>query len=471
MNTRTVDCIYHGLSFLAVISVLSPLMMLFFFFLIGDSVLWSVFLSALFFLSGYGMQVLYAKMAGAYRYRNRYESGTGSGRRFTVAASAGPVAVSLLLSFFASCLFEYLFRLRYEAGLTDAYNLDSPLPFLGAVGMFLALLSGIVLWFYPPERLASVRVVVTAVVLFFIAGLFFGGSTLIVGSLVVFSVCMVLILNQSHISRSFRGSVVCVLTGEARLYNTKLTLLFLGSMLLVAFGLAVVFGGLWSVLRGALYVFLYNVLRAEESKEVQQYYDAELAAGEFRRAVYGGSAFLEIASYIVLALMAVLLLWMITRKQNVVKTLLERIRRWIEDVIAFWTMAGEMFKLEKPEILNYKDERKKIQRAAVRDYHEMAENTDTYANYTSRLEKLPTMDEKIGYAYRMLIRVCRSRNIPIKLSDTPREAKAKIHRADIADVDSITDVLELVKYAQKDPGEQGDLCIRSISEIVKKYLA
>jgi len=471
VNTRTVDRIYHALSFLAMISVLVPLMLVFFYFLIDGSVLWAAFLSALFFLSGYGMQVLYAKLAGARRYRNRYETGEDTGRRFTVAKAAGPVALSAILSFAASFLFEYLFRLRYEAGLTYAYNLDSPLPFLGAAGMFLSLLCGIVLWFYPPERLASLRVVIGAVVCFAVAAVIYGNPLVVAGSMGVFTVCMVLLLNQSHISRSFRGSVVCVLTGEARLYNTKLTLLLLFSMILAAGALTVLFGGLFSVLRGVLYVFLYNVLRAEESREVQQYYEPELAAGEFRKIVYGGSPFLEIAAYVVMVLMVIVLVYTVLRKQNVVREMIDRIRQWIEDVIAFWTMAGEMFKPEAPEILNYKDEHRKIQRAAIRDYHAMAQNTDTYAYYASQLQKLPTMDEKIGYAYRMLIRVCRSRNIPIKTSDTPREAREKIHRAAAADVEEITEVLELMKYAEKDPGQRGVECIRAISEIVKKYLA
>ncbi len=120
--------------------------------------------------------------------------------------------------------------------------------------------------------------------------------------------------------------MVCVLTGAAWMYNTKLTLLFLFSVIAAAGVLTVLFGGLFSVLRGILYVFLYNILYAKESSEVQYYCDPELSAGEFRKIVYGESKFLEMAAYIFLVLTAFLLAYVIPCKQDVVRKIAGKIR-------------------------------------------------------------------------------------------------------------------------------------------------
>lgn len=472
------DVIYHGLSFLAVLSVLLPVEMLAFFFLIEDSVLWGIVLAAGFFFLGYGMQTLYAAVGGVRRNRRPGMPGDDRMQRFSVAAAAGPIGVSLLLSVASYFLFSHLFALRAQREFLAYYNADSPLPYVAAAGMFLGLLVGIVLWFFPPEKLVSSRTVlsgVAGVAVVAVFSLFLGESVFTRICAVCFAVlllCALLLLNQSHISQGYRGSVVCVLTSEDRLYNSRLMFLMALFILAAALLCGVILGGLVSLFRALMFVTLAVLLKEDDGGEHRYFDEPDLPAGEFRKVVFQGSPLLEIAFYLFLVGGIVFLLFVLLRRQDFVRAAIARIRRFIEDIIAFFTTAKLMWtEMEVEDTLNYTDERKKIQKAAVRDYVVMAEETRTYAHFLERLHALATADERIGYAYMMLIRVFRERHIPLKTSDTPREVREKLHRAAVADVDEITEVLELVKYAQRDVGEKGQETVEAICGIVKKYMA
>jgi hypothetical protein len=143
---------------------------------------------------------------------------------------------------------------------------------------------------------------------------------------------------------------------------------------------------------------------------------------------------------------------------------------WIKSIIEFWLVAKTFWISEEIEILNYVDEETKLQDASVRDYHAMAEKSRSYDAFLARLNALPTMEEKLGFAYAMMLRACRQAGIPLKTSDTPREAYEKLVQYDINDAQELTDAFELVKYAERELGERTPAAIRSICAVVKKYM-
>ncbi len=478
LKINKADVIYHSLSFAAAIAVLLPVEMPAFFFLTDFSVLWSLLLSVGFFFLGYGMQWLYATLGGVRRYRRPGMTGDDGMQRFSVPAAAGPIGVSLLLSVGGYFLFSYLFERRAMRESLPYYNIDSPLPYLAAAGMFAGLLLGIVLWFYPPEKLASYRVVLFSVVgaaLFSLLSLLAGENAYITTCSVCFvilMVCVLLLVNQAHISQGYRGAVVCRLTSEDRLYNSRLILFMVVLILFVALLCGIAAGGFVSLVRAGMFVVLAVLLKEDESGEHRYFHEPDLPAGEFRHMVFQGSPLMEIGFYLFLIGGIVLLLFVLLRRQNIVREMLARIRRFIEDIIAFFATAKLMWtEYEPEETLNYTDERQKIQKAAVREYEEMAAQTRTYERFLEQLHTLRDTDARMGYAYMMLIRVCRQQNVPLKTSDTPREVQEKLRRAGVADLREITGVLELVKYAQLDMGQRGSETVEAICGIVKKYLS
>lgn len=477
LKINKADVIYHILSFAAAIAVLLPLEMPAFFFLTDFSVLPSLLLSVVFFFLGYGMQTAYAAIGGVRRHRRPGMPGDDGMQRFSVPAAAGPVGVSLLLTVGGYFLFSWLLERRAMRENLPYYNIDSPLPYLAAAGMFVGLLLGIVLWFYPPERLATYRVVLFSVVgtaLFSLLALGSGENAYLTTCgvcFVVLTVCVLLLVNQANISQGYRGAVVCRLTAEDRLYNSRLIFIIIGLILLAALLFGIAAGGLVSLVRAGMFMVLAVLLKEDESGEHRYFHEPDLPAGEFRHLVFQGSPLMEIAFYLFLAGGIVILLYLLLRRQNIVREMLARLRRFIEDIIAFFATAKLMWTEYEPEdTLNYTDEREKIQRAAVREYVEMAEMTRTYGHFEEQLRALPDTDARMGYAYMMMIRVFRQQNVPLKTSDTPREVQEKLRRVGFTELSEITEVLELVKYAQRDPGERGAETVAAICGIVKRYL-
>ena len=100
----------------------------------------------------------------------------------------------------------------------------------------------------------------------------------------------------------------------------------------------------------------------------------------------------------------------------------------------------------------------------------MAERAQTYEDFLARLNALATMDEKMSFAYSMMLRACRKAGIQLKTSDTPRQACEKLRRFDIPDSEELTAAFELVKYAEQDLGERTADAVRAMCAVVKKYM-
>jgi len=100
----------------------------------------------------------------------------------------------------------------------------------------------------------------------------------------------------------------------------------------------------------------------------------------------------------------------------------------------------------------------------------MADRSRSYEDFLSQLNSLPAMEEKMSFAYSVMLRACRKAGIQLKTSDTPREACEKLRRFDISDAEELTEAFELVKYAEQNLGERAADAVRAMCAVVKKYL-
>ena len=157
--------------------------------------------------------------------------------------------------------------------------------------------------------------------------------------------------------------------------------------------------------------------------------------------------------------------------------LVQKFLRWLREFIDTILIGSSIIKSSfdpnaEDGTYNYRDERRKLQNAGIRDYEAMAATTDSYRLFLQRLGRLRTYDEQLCYAYAVLLRMYKKMNIPLKISDTPRENKTKVaHALAVSEIEQITADFESVRYAGHTPddGEAarilGDICA-----VIKRYL-
>ncbi len=470
MKSKHIDRLVQLLLFAAVSCALTPVMYFFFSGTLRGWIWLMPLLICLLLYAGFGMQLAYGRRFGYRHSLNGVNLSIGdSGFRTSMAAL--PIAAALLFSALTVFLYSEIY---YHTTIvsTDLYRIDSPFPMMAAVGTFICLLTGIVLWFYPLEKIVNIRLVVPlgACSAALIIAIMISGTVFSVLSSICFFVlfvCVILLLNQSYIARSYRGSVVSVMTPEARLYNMRLMLYMIGAVAAAGALIYVILSGGATLGLMILFTTLYQLLNQSEYSEEVQYHDPDLAAGEFRKSVFRGSPAAEFVFYIFLVILVLFIIFVVFRR---LREIAAGIGAWINEVISFWVIAKSFWVPTEIEILNYTDEETKLQDAAIRDYHAMAERAQTYEDFLARLNALPTMDEKMSFAYSMMLRACRKAGIQLKTSDTPRQACEKLRRFDIADSEELTAAFELVKYAEQDLGERTAEAIQAMCAVVKKYM-
>ena len=102
----------------------------------------------------------------------------------------------------------------------------------------------------------------------------------------------------------------------------------------------------------------------------------------------------------------------------------------------------------------------------------MAEDTDSYRAFMTRLGKLKTYDEQLCYAYAVLIRMYKRLNISLRHSDTPREMEKKVRNAlSDEEISRITADFEAVRYAEREPDDaEAAAILDTICNAVKRYM-
>ena len=173
-----------------------------------------------------------------------------------------------------------------------------------------------------------------------------------------------------------------------------------------------------------------------------------------------------------LIVVAVLLIF-IGIKTGLVQKFLRWLREFIDTILIGSSIIKSSFDPNAEEgTYNYRDERRKLQNAGIRDFDAMAESTDNYRLFLQRLGRLRTYDEQLCYAYAVLLRMYKKMNIPLKISDTPRENEAKVsHALAVSEIEKITADFEAVRYAGHTPDDaEASRILGDICAVIKRYL-
>lgn len=407
---------------------------------------------------------------------------------FSLKYAGIPITVFVILSVVILFIHNNIMQTLCDSGVISYTTIIYAI--LMAVIFLVSAIMGCVVWFYPIERLANIYFLITGVVIFFIEFALTavtsqpGANTLsILGvSFAVYLVCMMIVFNQNSLQQKYRGSVVSVMTPSARMYNLFLVFILFLSLLAVFAASYVLLSGLYLIGRlifvYIMYRFFYSSGDAESTYYEYSYLEGDEAAELFMQNAMMDQGDRILLSYFFAGTLTALAL-IVCIKTGVLRKAVQAIRAWLVDFFTTIFIGVDIFKIsfdpdeeEKEDVKNYKDEKKRLQRAEIRDLSELVDSTDTYRLFMQRLGKLPTYDEQLCYAYSMLIRMYKKMNIPLKSSDTPREIEKKISRAlTKEDIEQITRDFESVRYAEvrKSDMEAAET-LQKICAGVKRYL-
>ncbi len=436
-------------------------------------------------LLGYIFQHIMAKILGLKVERFGFV-GRSKGRieKFRIAFAPIPVlliAVLAILLFF--CLYDLFIQLG-KAGIIERLNNDYAYPLLAAILFFICGLFGVAIWFYPIERLSNYSFIHISSVIFILeivgAAISTDRNELMTAVGVcffVFVICLMLIYNQTNLQRTYLGTVVADVSPRVRLYNICLVL-FLLVCLAVTLGVTyVIVRGLYIIGSFLVFLVLYKVFYMEEVQRYQQNYHyptPEETAEDFTKVLVENGGNTIVPLFFMIAIVIVLLI--IGAKTGLLQKLIAYIKEVIREFLFTMKLGKEIMAetdlYDIPMNGNYKDEKKKLQDAMIREYTELADSTDKYAMFLRRLAKLPDADAQLTFAYAMMVTVCRRESGNLRLSDTPREIRKKVtHLVPEEDIATITRQFELVKYGEKElTAKEASDVLEKMCAVIKRYL-
>lgn len=444
---------------------------------------------------GYAVMYVFAKMTGKVSSEDGYAvQGKDTLAHFHVKHTVIPfliyAVISALLYFLANSVFQILYDSGHMEYITEIYGIEVALIF------FFAAVLGCVVWFYPMERLTNITVLMTVGVIFY-AEMFF--ATLIVAPLfsmgfsvlehptvtgvigppfVIFTLCLLVVFNQSNMQRKFRGSVVAVITPSARMYNLFIVAMLLGILVIAVALMYVVISGISIILYAIFFVIAYKLFYGKTQDPYSldaDYVDSDAVSGEFQCRVMSPENQYLLALFFLLALAAAAVV--VLAKTGKLKELILKIKTWFLDLLYSFRIGLDIFKNApdgrgESEMYNYKDEKKLLQNAAIKDYIGMAEDTDSYKAFMQRLGKLKSYDEQLCYAYAVLLIMYKRINISLKYSDTPREVEGKVMRSiPNAEIEKITSDFEKIRYAEQQVSDaEAGAILNHICSVIKRYM-
>ena len=440
---------------------------------------------------GYFTQSFFAYISGKRRSFDGFGSVyQGVLSRFRFRYAVIPIIIFSILSVIASYFFNLIMNVLLEGGVIKYHD---PILVLFFIVLFMtSAVSGCVIWFYPTERLSNFYVLTAGGVFFLIESvmLFMSGYQLtktitaltIAVPFTVYILCVFIIYNQSNLQKQYRGSVVSVITPSARLYNLILVLILIFIMGVLAVAAFFVIGGLFLILRRIFYLILYTGFRNLSAGSYDEYeyvapkYEEQLEDIKYQleRNVISADDQFIIAVFVLIAVSVILI--SIGMKNGYIKNLLILAKNWIAEVIMTVLIGIDIIKsvdvYDREDNLNYKDEKKTIDRSDVKDYYRYAAETESYNDFLIKLDRMESYDEQLCYSYSVLLRMYRKMNVNLKSSDTPRQVEGKVRCALTADeIEKITADFERIRYSGEEIAtyEAADV-LKNICKAVKKYM-
>lgn len=441
--------------------------------------------AAILFAAGYGMQTLYGAVMSrtvdirlGYRDESGYE---GSVSAFNALHAALPIIITVVMTYISVGIFDSILYRMYMSGKIPYYDPDSLFPYLGAAAVFILLLAGIIIWFYPPVRVISLKTILAYMVVMGLTFIFEGLGQIDTSTssicLVFFVISSMIVLNQSNIYRKITDSISAV-SLSARYDNLLFVILTLIAILLALFFFATIFEGLSFIFRFIFLFITIKMLGKSGDDTGVDYKDPEVINEVFVRELFEGkrasSKFLIVFFFIALAFFLYML---ITNNKESTKRFVAWIRKLIESIMMFF-MNIRSYSIKQqhiPVFVNFTDEEIKLQDAVIRPYEKSGLEKRSYRDFEAQLNALPTDEKRLQFAYITLLSVYRSLKFSLRNSDTPREVRDKIiaqSSLSIATMQEITDVIEMVDYIERLPEkEKYTSALQKMCQIIKQHYA
>lgn len=425
-------------------------------------------------LGGYLLQALFSLI---FRFERQSDDGAyeSSVKYFKIGPALPVILVSLIsIPIAMNPLKElYYYTTTHTSNVNVYYDPNSVLPHMWAVTAAFLLVFGAVIWFFPYQRFARLRMPLVCIPSLFAVSFFsmqvVNGSIISAICLFGYTVCTMVIMNQSNLERrTIAIEQISFMTGKARVYNLAMTLSLLIIYFVAAFVLLITLVGLSTIGKFLLALLLMATNTEDEEIIITQ---AELGRFVF------GETIRERATYgtlftMFLAVGAVVIIGLALRKTDFIKRFISALKRFIMSIIDFFFIYRDVREKDEEGFANYKDEERKRQKGKISLYTKKIAATKNYRDFIVKLNSFVKSSEKIEFAYATLHSRLVKEHSFVKPSDTPRTVAAKIcDNPYYEGIENITSAFELVAYAGETPNESdAESAIKTLCALIRKHL-
>ena len=419
------------------------------------------------FMFGFLLQGLLFFITGNTR-RNEY-SWEDTTRYFRFGAALPMLIVCVVTGFAFFGLFDAYCRELMMRGILWQYDGYSLFPILMCGSWLISSVLGVYLQFFPYNRIVTFERIGFCTAASALCVLLSAGFPLVSIFFIIYAISAIIIMNQSHIVRTYNTVTVMRINTSTRLYNMRITLLVLLLATLGGAGVYICVQGLYFLIRLIIYFAIFSIMRLGEFAQTSP----EQAVQQMNDSVFGNDSDMNIFylfGFIVIAGVVVTLL--VAARYGIIQSFLEAINRWFRQFIAFF-MGGDEEYSESEEI-NFRDVVTRIsdKKAPNKNSFRMPEKL-TQREFERRLASMSDHNERLSYAYFIMLNLMSSLAPTQKKSDTPRELAVKINSSVSNDyIDEATELIELIKYAEtsSDPNEANSVVAR-ISAFIDRQLS
>ncbi len=419
------------------------------------------------FMFGFLLQGLLFFITGNTR-RNEY-SWEDTTRYFRFGAALPMLIVCVVTGFAFFGLFDAYCRELMMRGILWQYDGYSLFPIMMSGSWLISSVLGVYLQFFPYNRIVTFERIGFCTAASALCVLLSAGFPLVSIFFIIYAISAIIILNQSHIVRTYNTVTVMRINTSTRLYNMRITLLVLLLATLGGAGVYICVQGLYFLIRLIIYFAIFSIMRLGEFAQTSP----EQAVQDMNNSVFGNDPDINIFylfGFIVIA--GVFLTLLVATRYGIIQSFLAAINRWFRQFIAFFMGGDDDY--SEPEEINYRDVVTKIndKKTADKNSFKMSERL-TQREFERRLAAMPDHNERLSYAYFIMLNLMSSLAPTLKKSDTPRELATKINSAVSNDyIDEATELIELIKYAEtsSDPNEANAVIAR-ISAFIGRQLS
>ncbi len=443
------------------------------------SYLISVVLTPLLVISGYGLQALYGKTI-------RYRRDTGRGsyetteKLFRPEKALLPIAVSVVIGVAVLFLTRTGMRLWAESTKGVLYDKNSLIPWLVMLLTVGITVFGSALWFYPYHRIVSSNGVLGMGVSFFlnflIGGMFGVPAFFLAVCFALWLICTVIVMNQGYLSAAADRTTSGTTGRGMRRFNVGMVavcfILLAAAFVLVLTAL----GGLTTLGRMLLY---FIALRVGGRKSLDPT-DSKSNAQLFSDRVFGRTDFTMVSSrtmgvlfgLFVAAVIGAAVFFIFFRAKNRENrfSLSEFLKRLWAELIDFLRNAIHYMKNaplndeEDDPTVDYVDTSVRMDPDALN-----GAKKKKALSWRAEYDRETDQKKRVRVLYRATLGMWKAFGVRIRPSDTPEEIRKKASSLTESQVNALTRLFILCRYAEEEPDPESAALIREAEEALDRF--